>query len=1004
MAQRRQRLSLVSVLLCLLPGIVSAADWPMYRADAERGGHTAEPLASELLALWVYQPAHAPHVAWRRRERLRFDRAYQPIVADGLLFFGSSADGHVYALDAENGDLRWRFVTGAPIRFAPAVADGRLFVGSDDGYLYALSTDSGKVLWQRRAGPNDEMVLGNERLVSRWVVRGGPAVRDGIVYFAAGIWPTEGIFIYALRAATGEVVWLNAAAGRMYMPQPHGGANAESGVSAQGYLVVTEDKVLLSTGRSVPAAFDRQDGKFLYYHLQKHGRYGGSQTMAAREFFFNGGLALSAATGEIVENLGPGPMAGLPDASGIVHATAENLIAYKWVQKERLDRKGQTIVYTGLDRAVELSTGEPSLSAIVAGAQVVLGGHGSVSVLNINSQERVWTAEVDGNAYALAAAGGRLYVGTDSGAIHCFGAGRGESGRRIVTPRSERPYGANELYARAAREILQRSGIETGYCVDLGCGDGALVYELATRSDLFVYGVDPDPNNVRSARAKLRAAGLYGTRAVVHQRLPSETNYPKYFADLIVSAQTIGDGVGALPAAEATRLQRPYGGTVCVGRPQRMHTDVRGALAGVGRWTHQYADPANTVCSDDPVKGPLRPLWFREVNQDLPQRHGRGPAPLFSEGRLFSEGIDTLVAVDAYNGRVIWEYPLYGILSAYDGDELMGTSGTHSNYCVTPQGVFVRREGTCLRIDSVSGKLLGEFKIPAADGGQQPDTWGYIASEQGLLFGTAANPEHVVTARYVQSTGDMKKQLTESTLFFVLDAENGALKWKYEAHHSIRHNAIAIGGGRVFLIDRPLAKFDRFRRRPKDAASHEKGVLKAFSATTGELQWETSDDIYGTLLALSVQHDALLMSYQPTRFQLSSEAGGRMTVLRSSTGRRLWEKAVEYDSRPTLNDRTIFAQGGAWDLLTGDDRTFNFDRSYGCGILAAGRSMMVFRSATLGYYDLEQNEKTENFGGMRPGCWINAIPAGGLVLVPDGSSGCSCAYQNKTWIALEGRD
>jgi len=49
---------------------------------------------------------------------------------------------------------------------------------------------------------------------------------------------------------------------------------------------------------------------------------------------------------------------------------------------------------------------------------------------------------------------------------------------------------------------------------------------------------------------------------------------------------------------------------------------------------------------------------------------------------------------------------------------------------------------------------------------------------------------------------------------------------------------------------------------------------------------------------------------------------------------------------------------------------------------------------------LEQNSSTRNFGGMRPGCWINALPAGGLVLVPDASASCSCSYQNRSWIAL----
>ena len=40
------------------------------------------------------------------------------------------------------------------------------------------------------------------------------------------------------------------------------------------------------------------------------------------------------------------------------------------------------------------------------------------------------------------------------------------------------------------------------------------------------------------------------------------------------------------------------------------------------------------------------------------------------------------------------------------------------------------------------------------------------------------------------------------------NARTGKLRWSYDAKHAIRHNAIAVGGGRVYLIDRPLAPID----------------------------------------------------------------------------------------------------------------------------------------------------------------------------------------------------
>ena len=66
------------------------------------------------------------------------------------------------------------------------------------------------------------------------------------------------------------------------------------------------------------------------------------------------------------------------------------------------------------------------------------------------------------------------------------------------------------------------------------------------------------------------------------------------------------------------------------------------------------------------------------------------------------------------------------------------------------------------------------------------------------------------------------------------------------------------------------------------------------------------------------------------------------------------------------------------------------------------KNLLLYRSATLGYFDLSTDVGNQNFGGMRPGCWINALPVGGLVLIPDASAGCSCSYQNRSWIALEG--
>jgi len=514
-------------------------------------------------------------------------------------------------------------------------------------------------------------------------------------------------------------------------------------------------------------------------------------------------------------------------------------------------------------------------------------------------------------------------------------------------------------------------------------------------------------------RRKLDAAGVYGARVPVPPGDPSATALPDYFADLVVSGRSLREGPGVVSAGEVHRLQRPFGGVACIGKPGVMIRRVRGPLEGAGSWTHQYCDPANTACSTDTLaKGRLGMLWFTDLDYQVPSRHGRAPAPLSLGGRLYVGGLDAVRCVDVYNGRTLWEYPLPAILKAYDQEHLMGTAGTGSNWCVSPDGLYVRTVslaaggtaslaagGTaskCLRIDRESGKLLAEFDAPKRPDGSA-GTWAYLACVDGTLLGTLADTEHLVKYRYGRS--DMSTQFTESVLLFAMDAKTGKLKWSFRPERSIRNNTIAVAGGRVYLIDREAARMDDARRGEKGAA-HPPGTLMALDVGTGKLRWKAAEETPGTMLAVSEQHDVILTSYQDTRFKLDSEVGGRMAAFRASDGRRLWDVEARYGSRPIINGRTIYAQPGAWDLLTGERRQFQFARSYGCGILAGSTNLLVYRSATLGYTDLPSGGGTQNYGGIRPGCWINVIPAGGLVLMPDATDRCTCSYLIKASIAL----
>ena len=1064
-------------ILALTTGPLQGGDWPTYRADAARTGYSSEPLGDDLELRWIYRNGTAPTPAWPDSSRITFDFAYQPIIAGDTVVFGSSAEDKVVAVDAFSGKLRWTFFTGGPVRFAPVAWRDRVFAASDDGHLYAIKADDGKLLWKHRGGPNERMCLGNERMISRWPARGGPVVMDDIVYYAAGIWPSDDVFLHALDGRTGEVLWTNDSTGRLYMPQPHGGANAHSGVAPQGYLLATDKRLFVPTGRAVPAAFRRSDGQFEYYRLQQNGSIGGARALAAEGFVINAGCFLERDTGTLAARAGRGVFCALPD--GILRSTGKTLLAYRWADLERPDRKGNVVRYRGLEKYGEIvledesteqhrvekvieklpalgglyrtevrfrevdenvpkqtglertlsqarpdvemlgyevgpflaTTYERQYEVIGAAGEAVCGGPDSVRVVNLDDGRVRWSYAVEGNALGLAAAKGLLVVSTSKGVIYCFGASRpGHSPLTQSIGKESLPAARSSVidFAKAAEEILRKSDITAGICIDLGCGTGELALELVRQSQLYVIGVESNPANVNRARRMLDDAGVYGNRVTIHVGNPRKTPYPRNFANLILSSRGLAGESGMLDKGEIERLQRPYGGAVCVGAVGQLQVRHRGPLKGAGQWTHQNCDAANTLCSADKiVRGPLEMAWYRDSVIEIADRHAQGPAPLSNGGYLVVEGVHGICAVDAYNGRTLWTYPIPGILADWDGvHHDIGVGDTGSNFCLGDDAVFVRTDERCLKIELATGRKIHEFKTPV-DPSVRDRNWGYIACVDGLLFGSVLNDEHTVSPLY-----EGIRLRNESVLLFAMDAKTGQLKWQYKPQHSVRNNTIAIAGGRVYLIDRPIALADRItnpkpdgkHRPPMEPNEHPGGTLIALDAHTGSILWRNDHDVFGTQVAVSGKHNVLLMYYQALKhsfFKLPSEIGGRMAAFDAKTGARLWDSRVDHKTRPLINGDVIYAEGGAWMLKTGESIPWNFKRSYGCGQIAGSTHLLVFRSATLGYLDLTRDAGTENFGGIRPGCWFNAIVAGGMVLVPDGSSKCACSYQMRSWLALQ---
>jgi len=105
--------------------------------------------------------------------------------------------GQVLALDAADGKILWRVSAGAPLRGAPTIADGRVYIITVDNELQVVSTDDGHKLWTYDAVPEAAQIAGSA----------SPAVEAGVVVatFSSGE-------ITALRVENGRVLWTDSLA------------------------------------------------------------------------------------------------------------------------------------------------------------------------------------------------------------------------------------------------------------------------------------------------------------------------------------------------------------------------------------------------------------------------------------------------------------------------------------------------------------------------------------------------------------------------------------------------------------------------------------------------------------------------------------------------------------------------------------------------------------------------------------------------------------------------
>jgi len=110
---------------------------------------------------------------------------------NGTLFV-TTPYAEVLALNAETGEVKWRSKTTSPVRAAPTVAEGRVYVVSINNQLDVFDSESGKKLWSHAGITEHAGLLGSA----------SPAVSQGVVVvtYSSGE-------IFALKVENGHELW-----------------------------------------------------------------------------------------------------------------------------------------------------------------------------------------------------------------------------------------------------------------------------------------------------------------------------------------------------------------------------------------------------------------------------------------------------------------------------------------------------------------------------------------------------------------------------------------------------------------------------------------------------------------------------------------------------------------------------------------------------------------------------------------------------------------------------
>lgn len=514
-------------------------------------------------------------------------------------------------------------------------------------------------------------------------------------------------------------------------------------------------------------------------------------------------------------------------------------------------------------------------------------------------------------------------------------------------------------------------------------------------------------------------AGLNGTVvALLPYRDAQKLPLPGQFANVVMDLESSD----AIASAEVLRITRPFGGLAylnsSVPATDGFHSDFevskfespdgswwrvkRGPLKGAGVWSHMYGSADNSGFGGEQLSGArsttdLEVQWAgRPGPRHQSDRQNRKPAPLATAGRLFVQGFGRVIAMDAFNGSILWNQELPRL-------RRFNMPRDAANWCADDQHLYLAMDHRVHVIHAATGDLNWKEPVPAGPRKDFDYAWGYIAQEGDLLFGTAVKSDSFFQEFwgkdkwYDALTGESTHKVCSDNLF-ALNKKNKSRKWKYEEGLILNPTLTLAEGIFYFLESRNPELLAAGERRIGDPKLWKDLYMVALDSQSGKRLWQRqAQPMPGTI--------ACYLAYSDDRLVLQTSSQGHFAVyvFDAQDGSSQWRKKFAWEvdhhgkhlSRLAISGGRIYIRPLVFDLKSGAEIKQPFPEGHQCGMYTTSAHALFLRAGELAVWDQESG-KSSKWNRLRPDCWISTIPANGMLLSPEGGGGCSCGSWMET--------